>query len=109
MAGYVYILASKPRGTLYTGVTSNLEKRMFEHTYKSKGFVKRYGVITLVFFQYFDSIHEAIEWEKKIKKWKRRWKIQLIEEQNSRWTDLMRREQLKSLALSDLKHQTRNP
>jgi len=89
MAGYVYILASKPYGTLYTGVTLNLERRMFEHTYETKGFVARYCVKTLVFFQHFDSIHEAIEWEKKIKKWKRSWKIELIENQNPHWVDLM--------------------
>ena len=89
MVGYVYILASKPRGTLYVGVTSNLERRMFEHIYETKGFVARYSVKTLVFFQCFNSIHAAIEWEKKLKKWRRTWKIELIEKQNPNWIDLI--------------------
>ena len=85
----VYILASRPNGTLYTGVTSDLVKRVWEHRSGfAEGFTKRYGVHHLVYFEFHDHIGEAIRTEKRIKKWKRAWKIDLIEESNPEWHDL---------------------
>jgi putative endonuclease len=86
---YVYLLASKPYGTLYVGVTSDLVKRVFEHKSKAvPGFTARYDVGTLVWFEAHDSIEAAIRREKQIKEWKREWKFSLIERANPRWTDL---------------------
>lgn len=76
---YVYILASKRNGTLYTGVTSDLVKRCYEHKQDMvEGFTKKYKVHTLVYYEAHDSAIEAITREKQIKKWNRRWKIRLI-------------------------------
>jgi putative endonuclease len=73
---YVYLLASKPYGTLYVGVTSNLVKRVFEHKSKAvQGFSSRYGVDTRVWFEAHDSVEAAIRREKQIKEWKRHWKF----------------------------------
>jgi len=86
---YVYILTSGKNGTLYTGVTSNIEKRMHEHkigTYK--GFTEKYNVNKLVWCTVGSSIVAAIELEKKIKNRSRQWKISLIEETNPSWVDL---------------------
>jgi putative endonuclease len=86
---YVYILASRKHGTLYIGVTSNLNKRTYEHKSKAvKGFTERYGVHMLVYFEVFEDARTAIAREKQLKKWKREWKIQLIEAQNPEWVDL---------------------
>lgn len=86
---YVYILASKRNGTLYTGVTSNLVKRVWEHKEgEVKGFTKRYGVKILVFFEVHANSEAAFSREKQIKKWKRAWKVDLIEKNNSAWADL---------------------
>lgn len=88
---YVYILASKSYGTLYTGVTTDLMRRVCEH--KSKvipGFTKRYGVDRLVWFEAHDDWEAAISREKRIKEWKRNWKIELIERDNPHWLDLYR-------------------
>lgn len=86
---YVYILASKKNGTLYTGVTSNLIKRMYEHKEGLvEGFTKDYNVKNLVYFEETSDVNEAITREKRIKKWKRDWKIQLIEKRNPQWEDL---------------------
>lgn len=86
---YVYILASKIRGTLYIGVSNDLQRRVYEHKMEiEKGFTKKYGVSRLVYFETFQNIDEAIDREKKMKKWKRDWKIKLIEENNKRWLDL---------------------
>ena len=86
---YVYILASRKHGTLYIGVTSNLNKRTYEHKSKAvKGFSERYGVHMLVYFEVFEDPITAIAREKQLKKWKREWKIQLIESQNPEWVDL---------------------
>ena len=85
----VYILASKKNGTLYIGVTSDLAKRLFEH--KSdlvEGFTKKYQVHDLVYYEVADDIHVAISREKQLKKWKREWKIELIEKENPEWLDL---------------------
>jgi len=86
---YVYIMASKKNGTLYTGVTNNLEKRILEHKSKTyKGFTEKYNVDQLVWFSAGSSIRAAIELEKKIKNRGRQWKINLIEKENPNWCDL---------------------
>ena len=89
MTYWVYILANKPGGTLYIGVTNNIVRRIHEH--KSKvvaGFSKRYSVDRLVWFEIYDDPVTAIEREKELKKWRREWKVRLIEEQNPQWFDL---------------------
>ncbi len=86
---YVYILASKKYGTLYTGVTSNLIKRIYEHKESLiDSFTKKYKVNQLVYYEIHGNIIEAISREKQIKKWKRDWKTNLIEETNPDWLDL---------------------
>ena len=86
---FVYLLASKPYGTLYVGVTGNLPGRMAEHRDGLRdGFTRKYGVHTLVWFEEFADIHEAILREKRIKKWNRAWKVELVEKVNPRWNDL---------------------
>ncbi len=85
----VYIPASKRNGTLYTGVTSDLVKRVWEHQQNLlEGFTRRYGVHTLVYFEQHNDMQEAIRREKQLKKWNRAWKIALIERQNPEWEDL---------------------
>ena len=85
----VYILASKRNGTLYTGVTSNLIKRVWQHKEKViDGFTTQYRINLLVYFEMHDDMYAAITREKQIKKWKRAWKIRLIEDKNSCWVDL---------------------
>ena len=87
---FVYLLASKPYGTLYVGVTSNLAKRLAEHKAKLvRGFTAKYGVDRLVWFECHDGHASALQREKRIKEWKRDWKINLIESDNPRWLDLM--------------------
>ena len=87
--GYVYILASRRNGTLYVGVTSDLMKRVWEHkTDAVPGFTRKYQVHKLVYFEDFDAIEDAIVREKRIKEWKRAWKIRLIEDRNPEWHDL---------------------
>jgi len=85
---YLYILASRPNGTLYTGVTSDLVRRVFEHRNGDSQFTSRYCVTRLVYFEVHDSITAAIQREKNVKHWPRRWKIDLIEESNPDWRDL---------------------
>ena len=86
---YVYILASKRNGTLYTGVTSDLAKRVYEHKNGLvEGFTKKYGVHNLVWYEMYKSADTAITREKQIKRWKRAWKIEMIEEENFDWEDL---------------------
>ncbi len=85
----VYILASRRNGTLYIGVTSDLRRRIWEHrTDVVEGFTKRYGVHMLVYFEFHSTMANAILREKQIKKWRRAWKIQLIEQDNPAWHDL---------------------
>lgn len=87
--GYVYIMASRPNGTLYIGVTSNLLKRAWEHREGViDGFTKRYGCKLLVWFEAYDRIEEAIVREKQMKEWRRAWKIRRIVEMNPGWQDL---------------------
>ena len=89
MTAYVYILASKPYGTLYTGVTTNLEGRIYDHKQKLReGFTKKYGVTQLVWYDDYHDVRDAITREKQIKKWYRQWKIDLIEKTNPEWKDL---------------------
>ena len=86
---YVYILASKIRGTLYIGITNDLQRRVNEHKKGViKGFTQKYEVHKLMYYETFQSIDEAINREKNLKKWKRDWKIKLIEEENKKWVDL---------------------
>ena len=85
----VYILASKRNGTLYTGVTSDLRKRVWEHKNDFvEGFTKRYGVHRLMYFEMHQDMLSAITREKQIKKWNRAWKLELIERGNPGWRDL---------------------
>ena len=85
----VYILASGRNGTLYIGVTSNLQKRAWEHKNDLvEGFTKRYGVHRLVYYELHEEMVSAIRREKKMKKWDRAWKLELIERQNPGWRDL---------------------
>ena len=86
----VYILASKRNGTLYLGVTSNLVQRIWQHKHDFvEGFTKRYGVHPLVWFEPHESMESAIAREKAIKEWKRVWKVELIENGNPTWRDLI--------------------
>ncbi len=85
----VYILASKRNGTLYIGVTSDLQKRVWEHQHDLvEGFSKRYRVHRLVYYELHEDMVSAITREKQMKKWNRDWKLKLIERQNPNWTDL---------------------
>jgi putative endonuclease len=89
MTYYVYLLASRKYGTLYIGVTNDLIRRVYEHRSKVvDGFTRRYDVDKLVWFEVYDDILSAIAREKELKKWRRDWKIRLIEEQNPNWMDL---------------------
>ncbi len=86
---WVYILASGELGTLYVGVTNSLERRIAEHKDKQvAGFTKKYGVDRLVFYRGFGEVTAAIRFEKQLKRWRRDWKIRLIEEDNPDWADL---------------------
>ena len=86
---WVYILASKIGGTLYIGITNDLVRRVYQHRERlTRGFTRRYDVKRLVYFEQFDDPENAIRREKRLKKWTRAWKIQLIEKDNPNWDDL---------------------
>jgi putative endonuclease len=86
---HVYLVASRKDGTLYLGVTRDLVRRVYQHKNKTlKGFTSRYAVDRLVWFETYDDPTTAIEREKELKKWRRAWKIQLINESNPDWRDL---------------------
>jgi putative endonuclease len=86
---YVYLTASGKHGTIYLGVTNNLVRRIHEHKAKVvPGFTSQYNVVRLVWFEVYDDPTNAITREKDIKKWRRDWKIRLIEEENPEWLDL---------------------
>jgi len=86
---YVYILASKRNGTLYIGVTNDLARRVWEHKQELvPGFTKKYGVKILVYYETFGDINAAIHRETRLKKYKREWKINLIQQHNVEWRDL---------------------
>ena len=85
----VYILASRRNGTLYTGVTADLARRVWQHRSNAvAGFVRDYSVYRLVFAEFHETMADAILREKRIKKWRRAWKLELIEKMNPEWTDL---------------------
>lgn len=89
MPFYVYILANERNGTLYVGVTNNLVRRVYQHKEKSiSGFTSRYKVEKLIWFECYDDPENAITREKELKKWRRAWKLRLIEESNPQWKDL---------------------
>lgn len=86
----VYILASRRNGTLYVGVTNDLVRRVAEHRSNAvAGFVRDYGVYRLVFAEFHATMPDAILCEKRIKKWRRAWKLELIEAENPQWRDLL--------------------
>jgi putative endonuclease len=86
---YVYILSNKRNGTLYTGVTSDLLKRVYEHKNNLvDGFSKKYGIHRLVWYERHETAESAISREKQIKKWNRKWKLELIDNNNPFWEDL---------------------
>ncbi len=86
---YVYFLASRPRGTIYIGVTNDLIHRVYQHRNDLiEGFTKRYGVHMLVRYEQGADVSAAIWREKRLKKWNRAWKIKLIESENPEWRDL---------------------
>jgi putative endonuclease len=86
---YVYILASQRNGTLYLGVTNDLKRRVWEHKHDLvKGFSSEYGVHNLVWYEIHNDIEQAILREKRLKKWNRKWKLELIEKDNPNWNDL---------------------
>ena len=86
---YVYIMASQKYGTLYIGVTNDLTKRIYQHKQNMvKGFTQKYHVHNLVYLEEYSDVNEAISREKNLKKWKRSWKIKLIETKNPEWKDL---------------------
>jgi putative endonuclease len=87
--GFVYILASKRNGTLYVGVTSDLVARIHQHKKGAiPGFTRKYDVKRLVWFETHEDIEEALIRERRIKNWRRKWKLQLIEKDNPYWRDL---------------------
>ena len=87
--GYVYIMANEKNGTIYTGVTSDLIKRVYEHKNNlAKGFTNKYKVHKLVYYEITEDIEIAIQREKQIKNWHRKWKLDLIETLNPEWKDL---------------------
>jgi putative endonuclease len=87
--GWVYTMTNRPNGTLYTGVTSDMLRRAFEHRNGLiKGFTKRYGLKRLVWFEFHDDIRSAIQRESSIKHWPRGWKVRLIVSMNPEWNDL---------------------
>ncbi len=90
MSYYTYILASERNGTLYIGITNDLERRISEHKSSiiPQSFTAKYHVHSLVYFEEFGSVSEAITREKQLKTWGRTWKIELIEKENPEWKDL---------------------
>ena len=89
---YVYIVTNKPRGTLYTGMSNNLVRRGYEHRNGLvEGFTKKYNLKRLSYFEVFNRVEDAINREKRLKKWNRQWKIELIEKVNPDWDDLYER------------------
>jgi putative endonuclease len=89
MSYYVYILASRRDGAIYVGITNDLVRRIYEHRTKAvPGFTSKYNITLLVWFEAYDDPISAITREKELKKWKRSWKVQLIEAENPKWSDL---------------------
>jgi putative endonuclease len=89
MSYYVYIIASRKDGAIYVGVTNDIVRRIYEHRIKAvPGFTSRFNITRLVWFEIYDDPISAISREKELKKWKRSWKVQLIEKDNPEWKDL---------------------
>jgi putative endonuclease len=89
VAFYVYILASRRDGAIYVGINNDLVRRVYEHRIKAvPGFTTKYNITRLVWFEIYDDPVSAISREKELKKWKRAWKVQLIEKDNPNWDDL---------------------
>lgn len=89
IAAYIYIISNLKDGVLYTGVTSDIIKRVYEHKQKlAEGFTSKYNLDKLVYYEVFDDIRNAIQREKNIKSWRRDWKVALIEKANPGWKDL---------------------
>ncbi|MCA9380135.1 GIY-YIG nuclease family protein [Candidatus Dojkabacteria bacterium] len=88
---YVYIMTNKPKGTLYIGITNNLIRRVYEHKNDliENSFTSRYSLHRLVYYEVYSYVWDAIRREKNVKKWKRNWKIRMIEEMNPNWDDLV--------------------
>ncbi|MBI1366641.1 MAG: GIY-YIG nuclease family protein [Alphaproteobacteria bacterium] len=89
MGGWVYMMANRPHGVLYVGVTADLGRRIHQHRNgEGSAFCRKYGIDRLVWSERFERIEDAIAFEKRIKKWRRDWKIRLIEDMNPGWRDL---------------------
>jgi putative endonuclease len=89
MSYYVYILASRKDGAIYVGITNDIVRRIYERRIKAvRGFTSKYNITRLVWFEIYDDPISAISREKELKKWKRAWKVQLVETQNPQWNDL---------------------
>lgn len=89
LGGWIYIMTNRRDGVLYTGVTSNLARRVSEHRFGiSRGFTAKYRLIKLVYYEHYSEILAAIQREKNIKHWPRAWKVNLIEQMNPEWSDL---------------------
>jgi putative endonuclease len=87
--GWIYIMTNRPNGTLYTGVTNDLSRRVFEHREERiDGFTKRYGLKSLAYYERHDDIRVAIQRERNMKHWPRAWKVRLILDMNPEWRDL---------------------
>ncbi len=87
--GFVYIMSNRPNGTLYVGVTADLVRRVHQHrTGAEAGFTRRYGLTSLVWYEFHEEIAKAIQRETNIKYWPRAWKVRLLETMNMTWTDL---------------------
>lgn len=87
--GFVYIMSNKQDGVLYIGVTSDIVKRVYEHKNSYvDGFTKQYNLKTLVYYEVYDDIEEAIKREKQLKNWHREWKVELVKKENPNWKDL---------------------
>ncbi|MGH1397926.1 MAG: GIY-YIG nuclease family protein [Alphaproteobacteria bacterium] len=86
---YVYFITNKPKGTLYIGITHDLRKRIYQHKHKTiEGFSSKYSLTKLVYFEHYEDKWIAADRERKLKNWKRNWKIELIEDHNPEWKDL---------------------
>jgi len=86
---YVYVLTNKPRGTLYVGLTNNLVRRVWEHRGRFvPGFTRKYHLSRLVYYEEFEELAEAVQREGRLKRWRRSWKLELIERDNPDWRDL---------------------
>ncbi|WP_229724602.1 GIY-YIG nuclease family protein [Winogradskyella forsetii] len=105
MLWYVYIMANKPKGVIYIGVTDNIEERVKEHQLKirTKSFTAKYNCDKLVYFEEYADANEATLREKRMKKWKREWKVKVIEDMNPSWMDLSMNWKLNYNKLRDVK------